>query len=127
MKYIIQLFWLFFFSFVGEALTYVIPISIPGSVIGMILLFIALHYGWLSFASVEDVGNFLTGKMGIFFVPAGVGLIQNFDILGEIWWQLLIIATVSLLVMMGFVGKVVQIIIKHTGDASTKKEANEDD
>ena len=92
----------------------------------MILLFIALHYGWLSFASVEDVGNFLTGKMGIFFVPAGVGLIQNFDILGEIWWQLLIIATVSLLVMMGFVGKVVQIIIKHTGDVSTKKEVGKE-
>ncbi|MHB0808175.1 MAG: CidA/LrgA family protein [Facklamia hominis] len=50
-----QLFWLFFFSIVGEIISLLIRplISLPASVIGMVLLFLCLHYSILSMEKVE--------------------------------------------------------------------------
>nr|WP_242536955.1 CidA/LrgA family protein [Vagococcus fluvialis] len=81
---------------------------VPGSVIGMVLLFLALHYKVVPMKSVEEVGTWLTNNMGIFFVPAGVGLMANFDTLADTWWQLLLMIVVTTALMMAFVGKVVQ-------------------
>lgn len=92
-----------------------LPFSVPGSVTGMLLLFIALHFNILKIEKVEEVGNWLTSNMAIFFVPAGVGLMTNFDILASIWWQLLIIVFVSATLMMWFVGFIVQLVMKYTG------------
>lgn len=112
MKIIKQLSWIFLFSFLGEVISTLIDsfIAIPGSVIGMILLFFALHFSWIRIKQVNEVGTWLTDNMGIFFVPAGVGLMSNFGVLANTWWQLLIIMAVTTILMMGFVGKVVQTI-----------------
>ncbi|AYW47704.1 MULTISPECIES: CidA/LrgA family protein [Tetragenococcus] len=108
MKYIKQIFWIFLFALAGEVLSLLIPIAIPGSVIGMVLLFFALHFGWLNMERVADVGNFLTGNMAIFFVPAGVGLMAHLDILASIWGRLLCIIVISLITVLTLVGTIVQ-------------------
>ena len=110
MRIIKQLFWIFLFSLLGEILSGVIAnlVAIPGSVIGMVLLFFALHFNWLEMEQVDEVGTWLTDNMAIFFVPAGVGLMTNFDVLADSWLQLLIIMVVTTVLMMGFVGRIVQ-------------------
>lgn len=110
MKIIKQLFWIFLFSLLGEIVSKAIAsvVAIPGSVIGMVLLFIALHFKWLKMEKVDEVGTWLTDNMAIFFVPAGVGLMTNFDVLAEVWYQLLIIMVVTTAIMMWFVGSLVQ-------------------
>lgn len=116
MKIIKQLFWIFLFSLLGEMLSAIILpyIAIPGSVIGMVLLFLALHFKMIKVEQVEEAGTWLTDNMGIFFVPAGVGLISNFDILADSWLQLVIIMVVTTILMMIFVGKIVQSIKRRT-------------
>lgn len=113
MKIIKQFFWIFLFSLLGEGTSILISnfVAIPGSVIGMILLFIALHFNWLKLSQVEEVGTWLTDNMAIFFIPAGVGLMTNFDLLADVWLQLLIIMVVTVTVMMWFVGSIVQKIM----------------
>ena len=120
MRIIKQLFWIFLFSILGEAISILLMrfVEIPGSVIGMILLFLALHFNWLKMEQVEEVGNWLTENMAIFFVPAGVGLMTNFDLLADVWLQLLVIMIVTVAVMMTFVGVVVQ---KMMGDSMTQE------
>lgn len=110
MKIIKQLSWIFLFSLIGEVLSILIAsfIAIPGSVIGLVLLFLALQLNVLKVEQVDEVGTWLTNNMGIFFVPAGVGLMTNFGVLADTWWQLLIIMVVTTILMMIFVGKVVQ-------------------
>lgn len=110
MRIIKQLFWIFLFSLLGEILSGAIAnlVAIPGSVIGMVLLFFALHFNWLKMEQVDEVGTWLTDNMAIFFVPAGVGLMTNFDVLADSWLQLLIIMVVTTVLMMGFVGRIVQ-------------------
>ncbi len=109
-KLIKELFIIMLFAFLGELLSllFLNVMVIPGSVIGMVLLFLALHYKIVPMKSVEDVGTWLTNNMGIFFVPAGVGLMANFDTLADTWWQLLLIIVITTALMMAFVGRVVQ-------------------
>lgn len=120
MKIIKQLFWIFLFSFIGEVFSALLAsfIAIPGSVIGMILLFIALHFKWIQIKQVDEVGTWLTDNMGIFFVPAGVGLMANFGVLANSWWQLLIIMGVTTILMMVFVGRIVQAVKRRSEKTS---------
>lgn len=127
MRQLKQLFWIFLFSFIGELLSLISPFPVPGSVIGMVLLFIALHFKWVKLVQVEEVGNWLTDNMAIFFVPAGVGLMTNFGILGDIWWQLLVTIFITTTLMIAFVAYIVQRIKRRTYDklqnTSVSKEA----
>ena len=120
-----QLFWIFFFSFLGEVGSYLSPVAVPGSVIGMVLLFLALHFKWIDMDKVETVGEWLTNNMAILFVPAGVGLMTNFSIIGEVWWQLLLVILISTIAMMAFVGVVVQSVIRITNKERLKESYQE--
>lgn len=119
LKIITQLFWIFAFSFFGDVISAIIPIAIPGSVIGMVLLFVALHFNWIKMEQVDEAGNWLTSNMGILFVPAGVALMTNFDILSQYWWQLILILLLSLSLMIWFVGIVVQTVKRRIEKKST--------
>ncbi|MGO4942983.1 CidA/LrgA family protein [Ruoffia tabacinasalis] len=119
-----QLFWLLLFSYIGEILSLVISpfVAIPGSVIGMVVLFLALHFNILPIEKVEDVGTWLTDNMAFLFVPAGVGLMTQFEVLGgNVWWQLLIILFVTTALMMWCVGTVVQKLIDKRQNKGAKK------
>lgn len=114
MKIIKQLFWIFLFSFLGEFISIISPIAVPGSVIGMVLLFLALHYGLIELKQVDTAGTWLTDNMAVLFIPPGVGLMTNFDVIGGVWWQLLIVILGSTAAMIAFVGLTVQLIKKRS-------------
>lgn len=116
MKIFKQLFWLFFFVGLGEGISLLIKpfFPLPASVIGMIILFLALHNHWLGMDKVDQVGTWLTDNMAIFFVPAGVGLITNLSGLLSAWWQIGLIVIVSLVVTLISVGKLVQSMNQQT-------------
>src|SRR5699024_2452039 len=119
-----QLFWLLLFSYIGEILSLVISpfVAIPGSVIGMVILFLALHLNILPIEKVDDVGTWLTDNMAFLFIPAGVGLMTQFEVLGgNVWWQLLIILFVTTALMMWCVGTVVQKLIDNRQNKGAKK------
>lgn len=127
MKIIKQLFWVFLFLLLGEGISLLLAdyLVVPGSVVGMLLLFFVLHFDWLALEKVDEVGSWLTDNMAIFFVPAGVGLITNFDLLAEFWLQLLVIVIVTVVIMMTFVGKVVGKIIGESGEKNEKLEGGD--
>lgn len=116
MKIIRELFWILLFSLFGEILSYLLIdyIVIPGSVIGMVLFFLTLHYKIINLESVEETGTWLTNNMGIFFVPVGVGLINNFDILADTWVQLTVTIFISTALMLVFVGRLTQFLKRKT-------------
>lgn len=58
-------------------------IIIPGSIIGMILLFVLLKAKILKVESIEELSNFFLDNMAIFFVPAGVSLIKSLGLIGS--------------------------------------------
>ena len=61
MKYVRQLLIILFISFLGELLKYIIPLSIPASIYGMVLLFLALELKILKVSDIKETSNFLNG------------------------------------------------------------------
>ena len=72
-----------------------LPFSFPASVIGMLLLFICLLTGILKIEHIQEKADFLLENMAFFFVPAGVSIINYFDVLKSTWIQLVVICVIS--------------------------------
>ena len=87
------------FSIVGEIFSYflneILTVFIPGSLIGMIILFIFLTTKLIKYDFVDDVGEFFVNNMGFFFIPVAVSIMNYFGILAPIWWKLLLIIIIS--------------------------------
>lgn len=75
-----------------------LPFSFPASVIGMLLLFICLLTGILKIEHIQEKADFLLENMAFFFVPAGVSIINYFDVLKSTWIQLVVICVISTVV-----------------------------
>ena len=74
MKYLKQLLIILGISFLGELLKYFLPLPIPASIYGMVILFALLLSGALPLSAVRETGNLLVAVMPVMFIPAGVGL-----------------------------------------------------
>jgi len=68
-------------SFVGEILNFLIPLPIPASIYGILLLFFALQFRVVKLEWVRDAGKFLIAIMPVMFIPAAVGLIDAWEVL----------------------------------------------
>jgi len=110
---LLQVFYVLFFYFVGELVSHCIHGFIPGSVIGMILLFLALAFKWVKPAHVDRISKLLTDNMGLFFVPAGVGLMTSFGIIARYWAVILVACVVSTVLVIASVGLTQQKFEKH--------------
>ena len=107
MKYIRQFLIILLISFLGELLKYIIPLSVPASIYGMVLMFLALELKILKVSS-----TFLIEIMPLMFVPAGVGLLDSWEALQPIWVQVVIITLISTVVVMGVSGTITQWVIR---------------
>ena len=83
------------FLFIGESISYFIDKIVPGSVIGMVLIFISLTLKIIKPEQVRSVTEFLTKNMTIFFVPASIGLMKSWNIISANWFSLTFICISS--------------------------------
>lgn len=117
MKIYFQLLIIFGFSFVGDTLSNSLHLPVPGSILGMIFLFLALQFKVLKFTDVDEVGSFLINNMTILFLPAGVGIMAKWSLISDFWWQIAVIVLLALIVNVFVLGHLVQFIkIKYEGD-----------
>ena len=112
MKYLIQFLIILAISFAGEVLHIVLPLPVPASIYGMVLLFVLLLTGALKVNQVKDVGKFLIEIMPVMFIPAGVGLISSWGVLRPILVPVSVITVVSLLTVMIASGTITQWVIR---------------
>lgn len=112
MKYIKQLLIILLITFLGEILKYLIPVSIPASIYGMVLLFFALEFKIIKVSDIKETASFLIEIMPIMFVPAGVGLLESWEVLQPIWIQVVVITLVSTVLVMAASGLVTQFVIR---------------
>ncbi len=112
MKYIKQFLIIIAISFIGELLNMCLPLPIPASIYGMLIMFIGLLSGIIKLESVRETGIFLIEIMPVMFIPAGVGLINSWGTLREIIIPIGVIIVVSNIAVMVATGKVSHMIIK---------------
>lgn len=89
------------FLALGEAVSYFIGHFLPGSVIGMLLIFAALMMKVVKPEDIRTVADFLTGNMTILFVPAFAGIIDQWGLIKlHFWGWIAIIVITTVLVML---------------------------
>lgn len=115
MKYINQFLIILLISFLGEILKCLLPLPIPASIYGMIILFLGLMTKVIKLESVKETGKFLIEIMPIMFIPAGVGLMTTWGDLQPILLPVSIITAVTIITVMVATGWVSQIIIRKSG------------
>ena len=112
MKYIKQLAIIIMVCFIGEIIRYIVPLPVPGSIWGLVLMFALLLTGVVKLEKVETVADFLVDCMPIMFVPGGVGLMRSWSTLKS----MLPAAVCSIVLVTPFVmlvtGKVTQKLIE---------------
>ena len=112
MKYLIQFLIIIAFSFAGELLHYCLPLPIPASIYGIILLFAALELKWIKVKDIRETSSFLIAVMPVMFIPAAVGLIDSWQAIGNSWLQYIIVTVVSTFIVMGVSGWITQMVIR---------------
>lgn len=100
------------FSFAGEVLKFLIPLPVPASIYGLLLLLAALLTGLLPLESVKEISKFLIEIMPLMFIPAAVGLLESWGALSGILWQTAFATAVSTVLVMGVSGLVTQFLIR---------------
>ena len=100
MKYVFQLARIVGFCLLGEVLAALLPLPLPASVYGLLLMAAALKLGLLKLDQVRETGLFLTGIFPLLFVPAASGVLELGSELLEVLLPLVIaIVPVTALVM----------------------------
>lgn len=91
MKYLFQLLRILMFCLLGELLHFFLPLPIPASIYGLILLLLALKAGVVKLEQVKETANFLTGIFPLLFIPGAAGVMELWDILGKLWLPIVIV------------------------------------
>lgn len=116
MKYLRQFGIILGVTCAGEIMKYFIPLSIPGSIYGLILMFLLLLMRVIKVEHVKETGEFLIEIMPLMFIPAGVGLVTSWNQLQSFLVPLLVITVVSTFVVMIVTGKVTDFLISRKGE-----------
>ncbi len=109
MKYMKQFGIILAISFAGEILNYLVPLPIPASIYGLVLMFLALCF------KVEDVKTtsyFMIEIMPMMFIPAAVGLLTSWNVIQSNLIAYVLITVVSTFLVMVISGHITQVMIR---------------
>lgn len=118
MKYLKQFAIILFITFVGEMLHAFLPLSVPGSIYGLVILFLCLEFGIVKVESIRETSLWLVEMIPVMFVPAGAGLLKSWGALRPILWQVTVITLVSTVAVMAVSGRVTQRVMNFQGKRS---------
>lgn len=85
---------------IGEQIVWLTGISIPSSIIGMLLLTVLLQMKVIKLEWVKGMSDFLISNLGFFFVPPGVALMLYFDIIKAELLPIVVATVISTMLVM---------------------------
>lgn len=120
MKYVYQIGIIGGISFISEVLYVLLPLPVPASVYGLIILLVLLLTGAVKVAQIEDTADFLLKIMPLLFIGPSVGLIQAADTVKGQILPLVVMCVLSTVGVMIVTSLTAQVMIHR------KKEGKED-
>ena len=121
MKYIKQFILILAISFAGELLKYLLPLPVPASIYGMVLMFLALLTGVIKLEHVRETGKVLIEIMPLMFIPAGVGLMSSWSTLKPLLLPVAVSTVVTIITVMVASGHTAQFILKREEKREEKR------
>lgn len=99
-------------TFIGELLNFLLPLPIPASIYGLLIMLILLSTKTLALDKVKGAGDFLLDIMPLMFIPAAVGILTTWSILKPILVPFVIITILTTIFVMAVTGKMTQYVLK---------------
>lgn len=112
MKWIRQFFIILLLTFIGEVLRFLIPLSIPAGIYGMLLLVFCLCLRIIKLEQIENAADFLIEIMPLCFIPAGVGLMTKWEQFQTLLVPILLATIVITVIVMIVTGHVTQFLLR---------------
>ncbi len=112
MKYLHPFLIILGFTMLGEALQRIVPLPVPASVYGIVLLFLALSCGLVKLEQVKEAGGFLTSILPILFVAPAVGILENWALIRESLVPMVLLVLASTALTFGISGRMAQAVLK---------------
>lgn len=105
LKIITQILFLYVFYLIGSWIQSTFTLPIPGSIIGMILLFIFLLTNVIHEKWVKEGANWMVSHLVLFIIPATVGIMNFFSFFkgkGLLLILIVLVSTAMVLISTGF-------------------------
>lgn len=112
MKYLKQFGIILAISLLGEVLRFLIPLPIPASIYGIVLMLLALQLKIIPLQNVKAVGDFLVEVMPVMFIPPLVALVDSWELIRPSWVAYVVITVVSTFLVMVVAGRVTQALVR---------------
>ena len=112
MKYVKEFGIIIVISFIGELLSKAVPLPVPASIYGLVLLFLCLCFKIVPLRAIEKTGKIFIDIMPLMFIAPAVGLIDMYGVVERVWLPYVVITIVSTVVVMVVAGKVTEFVIK---------------
>ena len=122
MKYVKQLTIILGVTFAGEILHFILPLPVPASIYGLLLMLILLCTKVLKVDSLKETSSFLLEAMPLMFIPPAAEIINQWGIIKPVLFPAVIMVVVVTAVVMGVTGVVTQALIR-LGRKEQKKDA----
>ncbi|WP_163881910.1 CidA/LrgA family protein [Paenibacillus favisporus] len=104
---------LMLFSYAMNQLAGLLHLPVPGSILGIIVLFLLLESGVVKLEWIEVGADWLLAELLLFFIPAAVGVMKYFSMLESDGVRILLVVIFSTVVVMASSGLTAARIAKH--------------
>ena len=97
---------------IGNMITELLHLPLPGTLVGMILLFVLLLTGVVKLEWFEQGAAVLIGELLLFFIPSAIGIIQYSQLFGSTGAMLLGVIVTSIITLLASVTVITLSIMK---------------
>ncbi|UNU72929.1 CidA/LrgA family protein [Moraxella nasovis] len=95
--------------FIGEGVIWLTNLPLPPSVIGLVVLFMALQTGVIELKTVQKLAQVMLDYLVLIIVPICISLMQYLDVIYDDLWILLTASAVSTIIVLIVTGKAYQL------------------
>ncbi|WP_058304628.1 CidA/LrgA family protein [Gorillibacterium timonense] len=104
------------FSYIGNLLTALLHLPIPGTLIAILLVFLLLSTGVIKLSWLEAGADFLIANLVLFFIPSAVVLMKHTEYLQTNAVGILLVVVVGTFVIMAISGTLTERLITKRRD-----------
>ena len=115
MEYVFQFLIIAAVSFSGELLSLLLPLPVPASVYGLVLMLLLLCTGVIRLQQVEKTADFLISIMPLLFMGPNVSLLSVIGGISGSLPGIFVVCLVSTVVVLGVTGRTAQAVLRLEG------------
>jgi holin-like protein len=109
----------------GEAIVRLTHLSLPGSIVGMVILLAMLMSGKVSLGSWRLGARWFLSEMLLFFVPAALAILNHHELFGWLGLKVLAVIVFGIMTVMAVTALVVDLMLRGANRRREKTQSHD--